>query len=125
MGKREDVDQGKRSERGDALRRPPGSLRRQLIGSLVGAAIAILLQSAGRQLGWWTGDMVQFLLWGGVIGGLIGGSDALSQAGKRLTGRDEDWLNILVSLVGMVVLFGSLFAIIYALGSVLRGVLGR
>jgi hypothetical protein len=109
----------------DDLSRPPGSLRRQLIGALIGAAIALVVSSIGRQLGWLGGDAIQYLLWGGIIGGLVGGSDALAQAGKRLTRRDEDWLNILVSLIGMAAIMGVIFALAYVLNELVRGILVR
>lgn len=93
---------------------------RQMVGAIIGAAVAFLLATGAQRLGWAGGDMVRYLLWGGVIGGLIGGSNTLAQAGKRLTHRDEDWLNVLVSLLGMVVIFGVLFAIALGLSSLLR-----
>lgn len=125
MEKREEGEERGQPKAADEPRRPPGSLRRQFIGSLIGAGIALAILFLGRQLGWLGGDVVQFLLWGGVIGGLIGGSDALAQAGKRLTGRDEDWLNILVSLVGMALVFSALFAIAYALSWLIRTLFDR
>lgn len=128
------VDSGDNAERKDrkASRgeepplgsRPPGSLGRQFVGALVGAAVALLLALAGQQLGWLGGDLMQYVLWGGVIGGLVGGSDALAQAGKRLTRRDEDWLNILVAIVGMTLVFSAVYALARLLsrlvGTVLR-----
>ena len=100
--------------------RPPGRLRRQMIGASIGAAVAFLLARAAQQFGWAPGDMTRYLLWGGVIGGLIGGSDTLTQAGKRLTHRDEDWLNILVSLLGMAVISAVLYAVSIGVVNILR-----
>ncbi|MCJ7550661.1 MAG: hypothetical protein MUQ30_13390 [Anaerolineae bacterium] len=100
--------------------RPPGSLRRQMIGASIGAAVAFLLARAAQQFGWAPGDMTRYLMWGGVIGGLIGGSDTLTQAGKRLTHRDEDWLNILVSLLGMAVISAVLYAVSIGVVNILR-----
>ncbi|MBN1247503.1 MAG: hypothetical protein JXC32_07575 [Anaerolineae bacterium] len=124
----ENRDEGEKTEqpgRRDELARPPGSLRRQFIGSLIGAAIAMVIFLLSRQLGWLGGELVQYLLWGAVVGGLIGGSDALAQAGKRLTKRDEDWLNILVSLVAMAVIVGMLFALSSALTTLLQNLFPR
>ena len=69
--------------------------------------------------------MTRYLMWGGVVGGLVGGSDTLAQAGKRLTHRDSDWLNILVSLLGMLVISGVLYAISVGLMSILRPFLAK
>jgi len=100
--------------------RPPGSLRRQMIGALIGAAVTFLLARAAQQFGWVAGDMTRYLMWGGVIGGLVGGSDTLAQAGKRLTRRDSEWLNILVALLGMAVISGVLYAIAHGVLYLLR-----
>ena len=105
--------------------RTPGSLRQQMIGALIGAAVAFLLARVAQQFGWVPGDMTRYLLWGGVIGGLVGGSDTLAQAGKRLTRRDSDWLNILVSLLGMAVISGVLYAIAFGLVYILRPFLAK
>lgn len=105
--------------------RPPGSLQRQMIGALIGAAVAFLLASAAQQFGWVPGDMTRYLMWGGVIGGLIGGSDTLTQAGKRLTHRDADWLNILVSLLGMALISAVLYVIAVGVMYILRPVLPK
>jgi len=105
--------------------RPPGSLRRQMIGALIGAAVAFLLASVGRQFGWAPGDMTRYLMWGGVIGGLAGGSDTLTQAGKRLTHSDSNWLNILVSLLGMAVISAVLYAISFGVLAILRPFLAK
>jgi len=99
--------------------RPPGSLRRQMIGALIGAAVAFLLARAAQQFGWVSGDMTRYLMWGAVIGGLVGGSDTLAQAGQRLTHRDSVWLNVLVSLLGMAVISGVLYAISIGLARIL------
>ncbi len=96
-----------------------------MIGALIGAAVAFLLASAAQQFGWVPGDMTRYLMWGGVVGGLVGGSDTLAQAGKRLTHRDSDWLNILVSLLGMLVISGVLYAISVGLMSILRPFLAK
>jgi len=100
--------------------RPPGSLRRQMIGALIGAAVAFLLARAAQQFGWAPGDMTRYLMWGGVIGGLVGGSDTLAQAGKRLTHRDADWLNILVSLLGMALISAVIYVISTGVVHILR-----
>jgi hypothetical protein len=96
-----------------------------MVGALIGAAVAFLLARAAQQFGWVPGDMTRYLMWGGVIGGLVGGSDTLAQAGRRLTHRDSDWLNILVSLLGMAVISGVLYAIAIGVVYVLRPFLGK
>jgi len=100
--------------------RSAGSLRQQIIGALIGAAVAFLLARVAQQFGWVPGDMIRYLMWGAVIGGLVGGSDTLAQAGKRLTQRDSDWLNILVSLLGMAVISVVLYAISIGVVHILR-----
>jgi hypothetical protein len=105
--------------------RPPGSLRRQMIGALIGAAVAFLMATAAQQFGWVPGDMTRYLMWGGVIGGLVGGSDTLAQAGKRLTHRDSVWLNVLVSLLGMAVISAVLYALSMGLMYILRPFLAK
>jgi len=105
--------------------RSAGSLRRQTIGALIGAAVVFLLAMAAQQFGWVPGDMTRYVLWGGVIGGLVGGSDTLAQAGKRLTRRDADWLNILVALLGMAAIAGALYAVAAGVLYILRPFLAK
>jgi hypothetical protein len=103
----------------------PGNLGRQLVGALIGAAIALMLGAAALQLGWIQGNLTRLALWGGVIGGLIGGSEALAAAGKRLTKRDNPVLNVVVALVGMAAIFSVLFALVYWLSILIRQILGH
>lgn len=103
----------------------PGSLGRQLVGALIGGALALMLGAAALQLGWIQGNLTRLVLWGGVIGGLVGGSQALAAAGKRLTRRDNPVLNVVVALVGMAVVFSVLFALVYWLSVLIRQIMGR
>jgi Na+/phosphate symporter len=93
---------------------------RQVIGALIGGFIALALAALAIQLGWIQGNVVSYALWGGVIGGIIGGSASLEQAGSRLTQRDAPLLNIIVALVGMLVVFGVLFFLVWFLSQFLR-----
>jgi hypothetical protein len=96
-----------------------------MIGALIGAAVVFLLARVAQQFGWVPGDMTRYLMWGGVIGGLVGGSDTLAQAGKRLTHRDSVWLNVLVSLLGMAVISGVLYALAYGVVYLLQSFLAK
>ena len=105
--------------------RSADSLRQQAIGALIGAAAAFLLAMAAQQFGWVPGDVTRYVLWGGAIGGLVGGSDTLAQAGRRLTHSDADWLNALVALLGMAVISGVLYAIATGILYILRHFLAK
>ncbi len=103
---------------------PPQTWGRQLVGAFIGGGLALILGAGALQLGWIQGNLVRFALWGGVIGGLIGGSEALAAAGRRLTKRDNAVLNVAVALVGMVVIFTVLFALVYWLSTFIRRMMG-
>ena len=49
----------------------------------------------------------------------------LTQAGKRLTHSDSNWLNILVSLLGMAVISAVLYAISFGVLAILRPFLAK
>ncbi len=102
-----------------------GSWERQIVGAFVGAAVALLLAVGAQQLGWFQGSLIRYVLWGGVIGGLVGGSDRLEQAGSRLTRLDIRWLNITVAILGMAIVFGVLFAIALGVSTLIRQLTGR
>lgn len=97
--------------RTDEVRRP--DLGEQLKGAAIGAVIGLGLGYVAKEgLGVVQGRLVQYALWGGAIGGLLGGADELARAGSRLTKRDEKWLNVLVSVIGFIVIFGVMIGII-------------
>lgn len=78
---------------------------RQIIGAMVGGAIVLVIGTVGQRLGLVGDSLTQFVLWGAVVGALFGSSRRLEHAGRRLTRRDLQWLNILVALIGMAVVF--------------------
>lgn len=106
----EAVAQAEAEERDRARPRDWGS---QMVGAAIGALVALGLAWGAVQMGWISGNLTTYALWGGVIGGLVGGADTLAHAGRRLTHREDRWLNVLVALVGMVVVFGVFFGIGY------------
>lgn len=114
----------------DPSRQPPIDDRRQdwgaqMKGAVIGAAAGLALAWLAQQLGWFNGNLVTLALWGAVIGGLVGGSDALERAGQRLTRRDQRWVNILVGLVGMAIVFGAILLLSYGVSRLLRPFLTR
>lgn len=98
---------------------------RQLLGALVGALAGLLVLILGESVGALSGDRVRYMLWGSVVGGLIGASEKLADAGKGLTKRDEPWLNILVALIGMAVITGVVFALALAITRLVGPALDR
>ncbi|MCU0521552.1 MAG: hypothetical protein MUF84_12760 [Anaerolineae bacterium] len=84
---------------------------RQILGAIIGGAVVLVLGTAARQLGWIDQDLTRYVMWGAVIGALFGSSESLERAGQRLTRRDEPWLNIAVSLIGMAVAFALIYVI--------------
>ncbi len=125
MEQNEDERDQPQSDRPKDIPTPPQNWGHQLVGAFIGGALALVLGAGALQLGWIQGNLVRFALWGGVIGGLIGGSEALASAGRRLTKRDNTVLNIAVSLVGMAVIFSVLFALVYGLSILIRQIMGR
>lgn len=91
--------------------RPSQDWGRQSVGAIIGAFIALILAGLAAQFGWIGGNLMVYALWGGVIGGLVGGTEALERAGRRLTQRDNKALNIIVALVGMIVVFSLLLVV--------------
>ncbi|MGC9347906.1 MAG: hypothetical protein ACP5JG_07200 [Anaerolineae bacterium] len=123
----ETVDRNREGEArpGEVVDREKGpssvdSWRRQIIGALIGGFIALILSGLAVQLGWIEGRVVNHVLWGGVIGGIVGGSESLEQAGARLTQRDAPVLNMAVALLGMAVLFGIVFLVVWGLSQLIR-----
>jgi len=98
---------------------------RQLLGALVGALAGLLVLILGESVGALSGDRVRYMLWGAVVGGLIGASEKLADAGKGLTKRDETWLNMLVALIGMAVITGVVFALALAITRLVGPALDR
>ena len=96
------------------------SWRRQIVGAVIGAFIALALAGLAMQGGWIEGNLVTYALWGGVIGSVIGGSESLQRAGSRLTQRDAPVLNLIVALLGMVIFFGIIFLIVIGLSRLLK-----
>lgn len=94
---------------------------RQITGAIIGALVALVLASIGMRLGLIGGDLARYALWGGVVGGLVGASEALARAGSRLTHSDSTWLNILVGIAGMIVVAIVLWALALLGGRLLRG----
>ena len=92
----------------------------QILGALIGGAVALAAAAAVREMGWISGPLIRWMLWGGVIGGLVGASERLAQAGKRLTRRDETWLNVFVALIGMALVFTLIFGLAYGAGLLVR-----
>ena len=124
MEQNEDERDQPQSEDPQNIPTPPQTWGRQLVGAFIGGALALVIGAGALQLGWIQGNLMRFALWGGVIGGLIGGSEALAAAGRRLTKRDNAVLNVAVSLVGMVVIFTVLFALVYWLSMFIRRTMG-
>ena len=83
---------------------PPRKWGPQILGAMIGAFIAYIAGGLASQLGWVAGSTQRWWLWGGAIGGLFGSVDSLSNSGKILTKKDNRWLNIAVSLIGMAVI---------------------
>ena len=83
----------------------------QIIGATIGAFIFLIAGGLANQLGWVTGSTSRWWLWGAVLGGLVGSGDSLNNSGRILTKKDNKWLNIAVSLVGMLIFFGIIFAL--------------
>jgi hypothetical protein len=84
----------------------------QILGAMVGAFVFLIAGGLANQMGWTAGSTSMWLLWGAMIGSLFGSTDALNHSGKILTKRDNKWLNISVSLLGMVVLAGIFLALV-------------
>jgi len=98
---------------------------RQMFWAAVGGLLALVAASLARGAGLISGSLVQYVLWGGVVGGLIGGADALAVAGKRLTRKDARGLNILAALLGMAFLFGAFFLLVRAVSWLVRILFSR
>jgi hypothetical protein len=114
------ADEEKQKEDGpsESAVEPPAAAqvsRSQIRGAFVGGLVALILAVVARELGWIPGNVVRYTIWGAVVGSLFGSGDSLAQAGQRLTQRDERWLNILVALIGMAVLFAGIIALARAL----------
>lgn len=92
---------------------PKRQWRPQILGAMIGAFCFMVLGGLANQLGWQIGQTDRLLLWGAVIGGIVGSADSLAAAGSNLTKSDNRWLNILVALLGMIIIF----SIIYGLSS--------
>jgi hypothetical protein len=84
----------------------------QILGAMVGAFVFLVAGGLANQMGWATGTTSMYLLWGAAIGSLFGSTDALNHSGKILTKSDNKWLNIGVSLLGMVVIAGIFLALV-------------
>ncbi len=78
---------------------------RQIIGALIGGALVLVIGTIGQRLNLIVGSLTRPILWGAVVGALFGSSRRLEHAGRRLTRRDLPWLNVLVALAGMAVIF--------------------
>jgi hypothetical protein len=109
---------------GNAERSTPNTMGRQIVGALIGGGAVWILATGARQLGWAAGDPVRLMMWGAVVGGLFGGSETLIAAGRRLTRRDNAWLNIAVALLGMVVLSAVIYGLAYLAALIFRQVMG-
>jgi D-alanyl-lipoteichoic acid acyltransferase DltB (MBOAT superfamily) len=93
---------------------------RQTIGSLIGGAIGLLLSVAMQQVGWGGENVLAFVLWGAAIGAMFSKIDALESAGRRLTRRDARWLNVGVSILGMIVIFAVIIGFAQLVGVIIR-----
>jgi predicted lipid-binding transport protein (Tim44 family) len=93
---------------------------RQMMGSVIGGAVGLLLAMGMRAMGWGAENVVPFILWGAVIGAMVSGIESLEAAGQRLTRRDTRWLNIAVAVLGMVIIFAIIFGLVSLLSVVLR-----
>jgi hypothetical protein len=115
----EQTDSGEKTER-----QTPDTLGRQVVGALIGGAVIWVLATVARQFGWQGDNTTRYVLWGAMVGGLIGGSETLIAAGRRLTRRDNAWLNMAVALLGMAVIAGVIYGLAF-LGSMLfRQIMG-
>lgn len=115
-------DEKKEAQQADA--RPTQDWGRQSVGAIIGAFVALILAGLAAQMGWIGGNLMIYALWGGVIGGLIGGSEALERAGARLTQRDNRALNIVVALIGMFVVFVFLLGLTYGISRLVQNLRG-
>jgi len=102
----------------------PDTWGRQIVGALIGAAVAWVLSAWARQAGWIAGDPIRHVMWGAVIGGLIGAVENLEAAGRRLTRRDSRWLNALVGVLGMAVVSAVIYGLSFVIGFLVRLVMG-
>jgi D-alanyl-lipoteichoic acid acyltransferase DltB (MBOAT superfamily) len=101
-------------------RQPRQDWGRQTIGSIIGGAVGLLIAMGLRQLGWGGETLLPFVLWGAVVGAMLSNIEALENAGQRLTRRDARWLNVGVSILGMVFIFAFIFALAQLVLFVLR-----
>lgn len=86
----------------------------QIVGGILGGFIAYIALGIAGQLGWQTPNLGRTVLWGAVLGSLLGSGSVLVNAGARLTRRKEPvWLNVLVALAGMAVFFGLIVGLTY------------
>jgi hypothetical protein len=91
----------------------------QIIGAMIGAFVFLVIGGVASYLGWVTLRTDRLLLWGGVVGGFIGSIDSLATAGLRLTKKNNKWLNVGVSFLGMLVFFGIVFGLSRLVGWIL------
>ena len=92
----------------------------QTMGAVLGGIMGLLLAFLLRRLGWGGENTLRFVLGGGVAGAMVAGVDSLERAGRRLTRRDEPWLNIVVAVVGMAIIFAVIFGLSYAFALLMR-----
>ncbi len=109
--KQEQDDKNEKAQTENELSQPSRKWGPQIVGATIGAFCFMILGGLANQFGWQIGQTSRFWLWGAVIGGLIGSAESLENAGARLTNSDKRWLNIVVSLLGMVVLFGIILGL--------------
>ncbi len=102
----------------------PDTWGRQIVGALIGAAVAWVLTMWARQAGWIEGNPVRYVMWGAVIGGLVGAIENLEAAGRKLTRRDVRWLNALVGVLGMAVVSAVIYGLSFVIGFLVRLVMG-
>ncbi|MDF1514741.1 MAG: hypothetical protein P1S60_13110 [Anaerolineae bacterium] len=105
------IEEDDAEQRAQAIEPPQRNWRDQIIGSVLGAFIFYILGGLLQYFGVIKSPIDRFWLWGAVIGGLFGSTDSLNIAGARLTNSENKGLNILVSLVGMVIIFTVVYAI--------------
>jgi len=86
----------------------------QILGGVVGAVAAYAISGIAGELGWAVGERSRWLLWGAVLGSLLGSGEVLSRAGARLTGKSNRVLNTAVAVLGMVLVFAILTGLVVA-----------
>jgi hypothetical protein len=73
------------------------TLRRQLVGIALGAAVGYLLGTIFPDLANWI-DLTSLILWFAVLGGVLASLEGFMRAGASITHRENKLVNLLVGL---------------------------